>query len=163
MEVNLCDDDLLYYRTKNCVCDDEGGIRELARTHIPSMESVLTFFFRRPSPSRPVVRQCDDANNLSLESFGNRIFVRGSSDFYLKFSVRKPNCSNSEAVEHQVLTIRVFLLSSVSLVQVNLFLKLFENRIFVGGPNEFYLEFFVRKPNCSNSETFENRGLTVLE
>ena len=56
----------------------------------------------------------------------------------------------------------MFLLSSISLVQVNLALELFENRIFVREPNGYYLEFFVRKPNCSNSETFENRGLTVV-
>ena len=47
------------------------------------------------------------------------------------------------------------------LVQVNLSLELFENRIFVRGPSDFHLEFFIRKPNCSNCETFENRGLTV--
>ena len=55
----------------------------------------------------------------------------------------------------------MFLLFSVSLVQVNLSLELFENRIFVRGRNDFHLKFFVRKPNCSNCETFENRGLTV--
>ena len=38
-------------------------------------------------------------------------------------------------------------------------LELFENRIFVRGPSHFHLAFSVRKPNCSNSETFENRGL----
>ena len=48
------------------------------------------------------------------------------------------------------------------LVQVNLSLELFENRIFVRGPIDFRLEFSVRKPNCSNCETFENRGLTVI-
>ena len=48
------------------------------------------------------------------------------------------------------------------LVQVNLSLELFENRIFVRGPSDFRLEFSVRKPNCSNCETFENRGLTVI-
>ena len=32
---------------------------------------------------------------------------------------------------------------------------------FVRGPSHFHLEFSVRKPNRSNSETFENRGLTV--
>ena len=47
-------------------------------------------------------------------------------------------------------------------VQVNLSLELFENRIFVRGPSDFHLKFSVRKPNCSNSETFENRGLTVV-
>ena len=49
-----------------------------------------------------------------------------------------------------------------SLVQVNLSFELFENRIFVRGPSHFHLKFSVRKPNCSNSETFENRGLTVV-
>ena len=49
-----------------------------------------------------------------------------------------------------------------SRVAVVLFLfELFENRIFVGGPGHFHLKFSVCKPNCSNSETFENRGLTV--
>ena len=38
---------------------------------------------------------------------------------------------------------------------------LFGNRNFVREPNRFYLQIFVQKPNCSNSETFENRGLTV--
>ena len=61
-----------------------------------------------------------------------------------------------------LITVRVFSLFSVSLVQVNLSLKLFENRIFVRGPSDFHLEFSVRKPNCSNCKTFENRGLTVL-
>ena len=50
---------------------------------------------------------------------------------------------------------------SVSLVQVNLSLELFENRIFVRRPSDFHLEFSVRKPNCSNCETFKNRGMTV--
>ena len=36
--------------------------------------------------------------NLSFELFENRIFVRGPSHFHLKFSVRKPNCSNSRDV-----------------------------------------------------------------
>ena len=49
------------------------------------------------------------------------------------------------------------------LVQVNLSLELFKNRIFVRGPSDFHLEFSVRKPKCSNGETFQNRGLTVLE
>ena len=88
-------------------------------------------------------------------------FVRGPSHFRLEFCDRKPNCSNSETFENQGLTVRVFLIFSVSLVQVNFSLELFKNRIFVRGPNGFHLEFFVRKPNCSNSETFENRGLTV--
>ena len=56
-----------------------------------------------------------------------------------------------------------FLLFSVSLVQVNLSFELFENRIFVRGPSHFHLKFSVRKPNCSNSETFENQGLTVSQ
>ena len=30
------------------------------------------------------------------------------------------------------------------------------------GPSHFHLKFSVRKPNCSNSETFENRGLTAV-
>ena len=30
------------------------------------------------------------------------------------------------------------------------------------GPSHFHLKFSVRKPNCSNSETFENRGLSVV-
>ena len=40
--------------------------------------------------------------------------------------------------------------------------ELFENRIFVRGPSHFHFKFSVQKPNCSNSETFENRGLTVF-
>ena len=55
----------------------------------------------------------------------------------------------------------MFSLFSVSLVQINLSLELFENRIFVRGPSDLHLEFSVRKPNCSNCDTFENRGLTV--
>ena len=53
-------------------------------------------------------------------------------------------------------------LFSVSLVQANLSLELFENRIFVRGQSDFHLEFSVRKPNCSNCETLQNRGLTVV-
>ena len=65
-------------------------------------------------------------------------------------------------ITNLLVTLKAFLLFSISLVQVNLSLKLFENRIFVRGPSHFHLKFSVRKPNCSNSETFENRGLTVL-
>ena len=60
-----------------------------------------------------------------------------------------------------MVTLKTFLLFSVSLVQVNLSFELFENRIFARGPSHFHLKFSVRKPNCSNSEMFENRGSTV--
>ena len=101
--------------------------------------------------------------NLFFELFEKSIFVRAPSDFHFESFVPKRNRSNSETFENRSLTVRVFLLLSVSLVQVNLSLELVKNRIFVRGPNDFHLEFFVRKPNCSNSETFENRGLTVFQ
>ena len=31
------------------------------------------------------------------------------------------------------------------------------------GPSHFHLKFSVQKPNCSNSETFEYRDLTVIK
>ena len=40
--------------------------------------------------------------------------------------------------------------------------KFFENRIFARIPGHFQLKISVRKPNCLNSETFVNRGLTIL-
>ena len=77
--------------------------------------------------------------------------IRSKTELFAQRDVRTPK-----------LAVGVFLLSSISLVQVSLALELFENRIFVREPNGYYLEFFVRKPNCSNSETFENQGLTIL-
>ena len=35
--------------------------------------------------------------------------------------------------------------------------------IFVRKASRFHVEISVQKPTCSNSETFENRGLTVLD
>ena len=45
-----------------------------------------------------------------------------------------------------LITLRVFSLFSVSLVQVNLSLEFFEIRIFVRGPSDFHVEFSVGKP-----------------
>ena len=53
----------------------------------------------------------------------------------------------------------VYLSSRLSRVAAVLFFV--REPIFVRGPSRFHLEFSVRKPNCSNSGTFENRGLTV--
>ena len=58
-------------------------------------------------------------------------------------------------------TLGVLLIFSVSLVTLNLSLELLENQIFALVPSHFHLEFSVRKPNCLNYETFENRGLTA--
>ena len=52
--------------------------------------------------------------------------------------------------------------SHVSLLLFFLF-ELFENRNFFRKRSHFHVEISVRKPNCSNFETFENRGLTVLD
>ena len=69
----------------------------------------------------------------------------------------KPPVSRT-VVDWKMFTFRLG--SHVSLLFFFLF-ELFEIRIVVRGPNHFHLEFSLRKPNCSNFETFENRGLTL--
>ena len=57
----------------------------------------------------------------------------------------------------------VYVWSWQSRVAVIFFVRVVRESKYFLKPSHFHLEMSVRKPNCSNSETFANRGLSVLD
>ena len=79
--------------------------------------------------------------------------------------VRKPNCSWSEAFVNRGLTVRGYIWQPAQWEFYSLLTCLkgvFVTRETVRHLRRFVYRKFVHKPNCSWSEAFVNRGLTVL-